>query len=194
MGGIALKSQNLSLEEYWLWEDKQLERHEFYQGEVFCMAGGSLNHNEVILNVVTFLRNIFRPKGCRVFSENVKLEVVENEYYTYPDVMLTCHPTDIKAELLVKRPSLLVEVLSPSSEGYDLGFKWQSYQKISSLQVYMAVCQDKIGVHVYQRSNTEGQWIYQCFYKIEEIITLTKLDFSLSLSDIYENIEFIIKK
>jgi Uma2 family endonuclease len=194
MGAIALKSQNLSLEEYWLWEEKQLERHEFYRGEVFCMAGGTLNHNDIVDNVKRYIKNKFQSKGCRVFSENVKLEVFENEYYTYPDIMLTCHPTDIKAELLVKNPSLLVEVLSPSSEGYDLGFKWQSYQKIASLQVYMAVYQDKIGIHVYQRSTIVGQWIYQYFSKIEEMIELDYLGFSLPLSEVYANIEFIVKK
>lgn len=189
MAAEALISRKFSFQEYFVWEEKQSERYEFYGGEVFCRVGGTLNHNEIALNVAIFLRNLVRAKGCRVFSENVKLEVIPEEYYAYPDVMLTCDAMDVKAELLVKNPSLLVEVLSPSSEAYDLGGKWQLYQRIKSLQVYMAVRQDKVGVHVYQRSS-ETQWLYEYFSCAEEKIVLSWLGIEVPLTTIYENISF----
>jgi Uma2 family endonuclease len=83
----------------------------------------------------------FQPKGCRVFSESVKLEAQKNVYYPYPDLILTCHPEDLKEHYLVKNPSLLVEVLSKTTADYDRTFKWQRYRKIPSLQHYLLVSQ-----------------------------------------------------
>ena len=94
-------------------------RHEFWNGEVFAMAGTSKGHNDIVANINGFLRNHFKPLGCSVHSESVKLELEKENYYVYPDLLLSCDDADKTDAYLIKNPSLIVEVLSPSTESYD---------------------------------------------------------------------------
>jgi Uma2 family endonuclease len=83
---------------------------EYYNGEVFAMLGATLNHNDIVSNINGKIRDVFRPKGCRSFQENAKVEVTPNSFYVYPDVVLTCDADDVKAEYLIKKPVLIAEV------------------------------------------------------------------------------------
>ena len=110
-----VQKKYISVEEYFEMEKHSEVRHEYYDGEVFAMAGTSLNHNEIIQNIAGILRPIFRPKGCKVLLESVKLEAIKHFYYPYPDLMLTCDAEDMDAEYIIKKPTLIIEVLSKSS-------------------------------------------------------------------------------
>lgn len=100
-----------SVEEYLELEEHSETRHEYYRGEVFAMSGTSGTHNIVKQNCVISLRLALRGKGCRVYDENVRLAVAEGEFYTYPDVMVTCHPNDSPDKNMVHQPVLLIGVL-----------------------------------------------------------------------------------
>lgn len=185
----AVQRHDYSVQEYFSLEKESQIRHEFYKGELYAMAGTSLNHNEIVQNVALSLRSEFRPKGCRVFSENVKLEVVKDIYYPYPDIVLTCHADDMTANYVISQPSLIVEVLSQSTEKHDRGFKWLHYQRMSSLKHFMLVTQDECRIELYSRNG--HFWRYEAFDSMEQTIRFEHLAFELAVSAVYETITFV---
>jgi Uma2 family endonuclease len=189
MGQADLKKK-YSVEEYFELEAISEERHEFYNGEIFAMAGATLNHNRLVQNVLFALRTFAKKNGCGVFSENVKLEALKDIYYPYPDVMFTCDPNDLKENLFIRRPSIIVEVLSESTARYDRDFKLRQYKAIRSLQYYMLVSQYEVRVELFSRLN-DFQWQYEDFVEHNQTIFLEKADITLSIADIYEDILFI---
>ena len=117
--------------------------------------------------------------------ENVKLELIPNQFYVYPDLMLTCDEDDIKneQETIIKNPVIIVEVLSNSTELYDRNVKMKYYLKMPSLKYYVLVSQDKISIEIYKRTNSHFE--YRFYEKAEDIIKFKQLDFDLSVEDIY---------
>jgi Uma2 family endonuclease len=191
MGQIYVAEKKYTVTEFLEMEEKSEIRHEYYDGEILAMAGTTMNHNDIVDNVRTFLKEIFRPKGCRIFAENIKVEAIESFYYPYPDVIVTCAPEDINGTYIVKHPSILVEVLSKSSANYDRGFKLRRYQEIASLQYYMLVAQYECYVEVYTRTDQPGVWTYQAFDKPEAVISFDLLDFTMPVSAVYDGIVFL---
>lgn len=191
MGQVQIAEKKYTVSEFLEMEEKSEIRHEYYDGEVFAMAGTTMNHNDIVDNVRSFLKDLFRPKGCRVFAENIKVEAIENFYYPYPDVIVTCAPEDINGTYIVKNPSILVEVISKSSANYDRGFKLRKYKEITSLQYYILVSQFEYLVELYARTNQEGVWTYQSFDKTDVIISFDLLDFTMPVSAVYEGIVFL---
>lgn len=188
--GQAYLKKYYSVEEYFELEQNSEQRHEFYNGEVFAMAGATLNHNRLVQNITFILRAFAKKQGCGVFSENVKLEALRNIYYPYPDVMFTCDSNDLNENLFIRRPSIIVEVLSESTARYDRDFKLRQYRAIRSLQYYVLVSQYEVHVELFSRIN-HFQWQYEDFVKLNQTINLDKLDIALSLADIYEDITFV---
>jgi len=189
MGQADLKKY-YSVEEYFELEQNSEQRHEFYNGEIFAMAGATLNHNRLVQNITFILRAFAKKQACGVFSENVKLEALRNIYYPYPDVMFTCDSNDLNENLFIRRPSIIVEVLSESTARYDRDFKLRQYRAIRSLQYYVLVSQYEVHVELFSRIN-DFQWQYEDFVKLNQTINLEKLDIALSLADIYEDITFV---
>ncbi|GAB2790674.1 Uma2 family endonuclease [Rhabdobacter roseus] len=189
--GDALEKTRLTTEAYFDWEAQNEIRHEYYRGEVFAMAGGTLNHNELIGNMRRLFEDEFRGRGCRVFAENVKLEVSRNEYYPYPDVMVTCHGLDQRERYVVRYPSVLVDVISKNSDYHDRVFKWERYQQLPSLQYYLLVSQYETKVELYGRTDEPNAWTYHVYDQPEQVVELSRLDYSFPLSALYEHIEFL---
>ena len=179
------QKSSYTFEEYLNLEKDTQQRWEFYYGEVFAMAGGSKRHNILTLNMALQLREVARRKDCQVFSENVKLELSEDKQYVYPDVMLTCHPQDLKdeTESIVRYPSLVVEVLSETTEAYDQGGKKLSYFGLESLLYYVLVWQKTKTVELFERQ--ENSWNYRHYASNEANIEFPLLGFSLSLAELY---------
>ncbi|WP_215240479.1 Uma2 family endonuclease [Dyadobacter helix] len=191
MGQLQLAEKRYTVAEYLEMEEKGEIRHEYYDGEIFAMAGTTMNHNDIVDNVRTLLKGFFRPKGCRIFAENVKVEAIENFYYPYPDVMVTCDVRDINGTYIVRHPSILVEVLSKSSATYDRDFKLRRYQKIPSLQYYLLVSQYECYAELYTRTDQQGVWTYQSFDTPEAVIPFDLLGFMMPVAAIYEGIVFV---
>ncbi len=191
MGQVQTAEKKYTISEYLEMEEKSEIRHEYYDGEVFAMAGTTMNHNRIVGRLRGFLERVFLPKGCDVFAENIKVEVIENFYYPYPDVIVTCAPEDINGTYIVKHPSILVEVLSKSSANYDRGFKLKKYQDIVSLQYYMLVAQYECYVELFTRTDQEGVWTYQSFNKTDAVISFDLLDFIMPVSAVYEGVVFL---
>ena len=182
---IVDKNQH-TFEEWLELEEVSSVRHEFYFGEVFAMAGGTTNHNLINGNIFASLRTFARQADCRVFIADVKLELVEKKYYVYPDVIYTCNQEDKQAPLIIRHPSLVVEVLSDSTEAYDLNTKLNYYTKLSSLLYYVLVSQKDYLVQVFERRN--NMWIFSSVEGLENTIALPQLGVSLSMQEMYENV------
>ncbi|WP_138480398.1 Uma2 family endonuclease [Dyadobacter bucti] len=194
MGHTQVSEKRYTVEEYLEIEEKSEIRHEYYDGEIFAMAGTTMNHNDIVDNVRTLLKDFFRPKGCRTFGENIKLEAIKNFYYPYPDVIVTCAPEDINGTYIVRQPSILVEVLSKSSATYDRDFKLRRYKNIPSLQYYMLVSQYEYYVELYTRTDQQDIWAYQSFENPDAVIHFDLLDLTMPLASIYENIVFVAEE
>jgi Uma2 family endonuclease len=194
MGQTQIAEKKYTVSEFLEMEEKSEIRHEYYEGEVFAMAGTTMNHNRIVGRLRGFLESIFLPKGCDVFAENIKVEVIENFYYPYSDVIVTRAPEDINGTYIVKYPGILVEVLSKSSANYDRGFKLRRYKEIASLQYYILVSQFECLIELYTRTNQEGVWTYQSFDNTNDIISFNLLDFTMPVSASMKELYFWTRK
>ena len=142
-------------EAYLAWEEKQTDRHEFYQGEVFVMPGGTYRHALITMNVGGELRDALRQTDCHVLSGDMRINVTANGLFTYPDVSVVCgEPRFLNdRETTLLNPTLLVEVLSDSTEAYDRGNKFKLYRGLDSLREYLLVSQQTRSVEVFRRDD-----------------------------------------
>jgi Uma2 family endonuclease len=153
----ALTQPKLTLEAYLAWENEQPEKHEFHRGEAFAMVGARRVHACVVDNVRRELGNQLKGTACRVFGESAKLQIGDDTVL-YPDVFVTCDKADLATDLIFRSPLLVVEVLSPSTQGYDRSAKFALYRRIPSLVEYILVDPDTRRVEAFRR-DAAGQWV-----------------------------------
>jgi len=186
----AIQNTVYSYQQYLALEKETNIRHEYWNGEVFAMAGGTKNHNKIGLNISTILSNQFGHKGCETFFNDVKLQLQKENYYVYPDVLLTCDKEDNDAYVVTK-PSLIVEVLSASTENYDRSIKLAQYRKIPTLRYYLLVSQKEPFVEVYGRTDDEAIFTYEVYENMEDSINLSALSCNIPLADVYKYVTFM---
>ena len=141
----------MGLEAFLDWENRQSARHEFYRGEVFAMVGARRVHGIVALNVATALKSRLKGKPCMVFIENMKLRVADDALF-YPDVFVTCDARDLRTEMVFEHPTLVVEVLSESTQAFDRGAKFAAYRSLASLREYLLIDPDLRTVELFRRN------------------------------------------
>jgi Uma2 family endonuclease len=139
-----------SLEEFVAWENDQTERHEFVHGEISAMVGARRVHNEVVSNLTVSLKQQLKGSPCRVYAETAKLQTAAGDIF-YPDVFVTCDPRDLRTEQIFSAPTVIVEVLSPSTQAYDRGLKFTLYRGLPSLREYALVDPDTREVQLFRR-------------------------------------------
>jgi Uma2 family endonuclease len=185
----------MSPQEYLAWEEEQPLKYEYIHGEAYAMTGGTLPHNSIAVNITTALRTHLRGKGCKVFMADAKVSVSEKGPYFYPDVVVSCEERDRRALKMVQYPCLIIEVLSPGTEGYDRGEKFKFYRRLKTLQEYVLVDVEKRNVECY-RLNERNKWELTA-YPLDDFSTdrqdadvqFTSIDFVCPISLIYEDIE-----
>lgn len=138
------------IDEFLAWEATQDERHEFIGGEVFAMVGARRVHNIVTGNVFAALHGQLRGSACRAFIESMKLRTADDAVF-YPDVFVTCDRDDLRTEQVFSAPTVIVEVLSPSTEGYDRGVKFSRCRRLASLREYLLVSPDTRELTLFRR-------------------------------------------
>ncbi len=156
MARIAERSQ-LTPDEYLAWERLQPSKHEYFDGEVFAMAGGSPRHNRVCSSVNASLVNALGAR-CNVFTSDQRLRA-QDRRYVYADVVVVCGQVVVEHDDVITNPTIVVEVLSPSTEQYDRGLKWDGYQTRESLTDYVLVSQDRARIEHFGR-RPGGSWSY----------------------------------
>ncbi|MEM1215686.1 MAG: Uma2 family endonuclease [Bacteroidota bacterium] len=188
----APKLNNLSIEDYLVVEEQAEERYEYHDGEIFAIAGGSLRHSLVSLNFNSEIRFALKKKNkhCRVFNGDAKLHVVSVNKIFHPDGMIVCGEVQLspRTKHALTNPSIIIEVLSPSTELYDRTDKFYSYQQVPSLEEYVLVSQDKAQVEVFRK--TGNKWVIERIIGIAETVSLTSVGIQLNMESIYENVDF----
>lgn len=124
----------MSPETYLEWEAQQPLKYEYIQGQAYAMTGGTLPHNDIAVNLTAALKPFLRGKGCKVRMADAKVGITEQGPYFYPDIVVSCDQRDRKALKVIRYPQLIVEVLSPGTEGFDRGDKFKFYRRIQTLQ------------------------------------------------------------
>ncbi len=182
---------HLTPEEYLASERLAETKSEYYEGEVFAMAGASENHNLIVTNVILSLGTSLRKRDCRVYPGDMRLLVSDSGLYTYPDVMVVCGER-IFAETqrdILTNPLLVIEVLSPSTEDYDRGGKFHQYMRIPSLQEYLTVSQTEMLVDQRVRQ-ADNSWVIRELTPANGKIPLRSLGIELDFAEVYDKVEF----
>lgn len=163
-------------------------RHEYVDGVVYAMAGSSLRHNDIAINITSLLRPLTRGTPCKVNASDVKVRAQRAKAYYYPDVVVGCQRDSADTHYL-ENPCLIVEVTSRSTEWKDYAEKLIAYQKLASLQAYLIVAQEQPLVTLYYRDPETG-WEVARFDELEQSLPLPCPAATLTLADIYEGIDF----
>ena len=151
---MALAQPTLHLTDYLAWENAQPERHEFYRGETFAMVGVRRVYGMISGNLFAALKSALRGGPCEVFTESLKVQVADEAVF-YPDVFVTCHPDDLRTDMVFRHPTLIVEVLSDSTQGYDRSLKFAMYRRIAELREYVLIDPDSRSVEVFRRNERD---------------------------------------
>ena len=176
----------LTPEEYFIWEEKQLEKHEYIDGELYAMSGGSVNHGRIAIKFITLFDTHLENSGCIIGNSDIKINILKTNNYTYPDVSLTCDDRDKNTPNYFTYPCLIIEVLSASTEAYDRGGKFRIYRNNPILQDYLLVSSTSIEMDLYHQKNN-GEWVI-INYKEGDIIALKSINFSFAIEQVYRGL------
>ena len=180
----------LTPEEYLAIERKAEYKSEYFNGEMFAMAGASERHVLIVTNVVAELRGQLRRRPCTVYSTDLRVRVSPTGLYTYPDIVVVCGQpqfADAQRDTLLN-PTLIVEVLSESSKDYDRGGKFEHYRSLASLNEYVLIAQDKHHVEHFVRQ-PDNRWLLSETNWLEDTIHLSSIDCDLALIEVYDKVE-----
>ena len=172
-------------------EENASYKSEFIAGRIYAMSGGTPKHSAIGANITGEMRSLLRQGPCQVYTSDLRVGIMPLDVETYPDVTIVCgeprlNPFD-KNSLI--NPSVIFEVLSPSTERYDRGEKWARYQRLDSLQQYVLVSQDTPRVEHFTRRD-DGTWNYAAVEGLDAASGLTVLGAALSLAEIYDRVTF----
>lgn len=178
-------------EEYFAWEEQQLEKHELIDGQVYplgihAMTGGSKNHSLLAARLITLFSNHLEESECETATSDLRINIVGTNNYTYPDVSVTCDERDKNSNQHITYPCLIVEVLSKSTEAYDRGSKFRLYQNNPALTDYLLVSSTNIEIDLYHK-NDAGDWLI-INYKSGDTIHLKSINLSFPIEKIYRGL------
>ncbi|NES97581.1 MAG: Uma2 family endonuclease [Desertifilum sp. SIO1I2] len=176
----------LTPEEYFEWEEKQLEKHELIDGQVYAMSGGSVNHGRIAIRFTTLFDTHLDGSTCITGNSDIRINILETNNYTYPDASVTCDERDKTTNQYITYPCLIVEVLSPRTEAYDRGSKFRMYRKNPILKDYLLVNYTSIEMDLYH-NNDAGDWLI-LNYKQGDIIELKSINFTFPIEQVYRGL------
>lgn len=185
---VPSHSLKLTPTEYFAWEEQQLERHEYINGEVYAMSGGTQNHSRIALKFGALLDNHLSNRSCKVFNSDCRVKIVETNDYTYPDVSVSCDPRDKTTPQYITYPCLIVEVLSDSTEAYDRGNKFFRYRQNPQLQDYVLVNSQEIAIDLYRKTEN-GRWEI-INYRAGETVELQSVNLNFPIEQVYRGLDF----
>ncbi|GAA4201015.1 Uma2 family endonuclease [Pedobacter jeongneungensis] len=188
---VACQKRRYTVEEYLAMEKESTEKHEYFQGEIFAMSGATFNHNLIFSNVFGLLFSKLKGSTCIPFGSDMRMNIPENTLFTYPDISVYCN--EIKHlsedEDTILQPTVIIEILSPSTKNYDRGKKFKLYKDIPSLKEYIMIDSESVSVEAYY-VNDEKNWLLTEYKEISDTLTLVSMGFNIALSDIYKYVNF----
>ena len=172
------------------WEPLQLDRHIYFHGDVFAMAGGSATHNTVSLNLASELRSKLKGSPCSVFMADMRLEAARDQHYTYPDVFVTCDARDRAADasLTKRHPCFIAEVLSPSTAEYDRGLKFAGYRAIETVKEVLFIDPERRTLELFTRSANAPDWILHPVTGDSEV-AIPSLRLTLATAELFDGLD-----
>jgi Uma2 family endonuclease len=187
----TLPKQRLTPQEYLAIERKAERKSEYFDGEMFLMAGASAAHNLIVANLLGELRNQLKGHRCTVYASELRTKVDRTGLYTYPDALVVCEEPQFDDSHFdtVLNPTLIVEVLSESTHPYDRGAMFGNYRKLESLQEYILIEQDRPHIELYTRQ-ADGNWLLADFDGLEAVAPLPAIGCNLALAEIYDKVKF----
>ncbi|MGF1496844.1 MAG: Uma2 family endonuclease [Elainellaceae cyanobacterium] len=180
-------TKTYTAEEYLALEVESEIRNEYRNGEVIPMTGGTPAHNEITATLIFLLKSALRQQPYSIFVTDQRLWIPDLDQYTYPDVMVTPRPPELKPgrKDTVMNPTFIAEVLSDSTEKYDRGNKFEAYRSISTFQEYLLIAQEKPHVEQYIKQ-AENKWLFTEYHDLSESFELQSVGVTISLADLYE--------
>jgi len=175
----------MTLAEFLIWEEAQADRHEFYRGETFAMVGGAARHNRVIMNLGSRIAAHLDGSPCQAFTESMKVQVADG--ILYPDVLVTCGKAEAGDEKIITDPKLIIEVMSPSTRGYDQRDKFALYRTLPSLTEYALIDPSNFRLEVFTLAEA-GAWTFVDQTKTGTL-TLRSIDLALPQADVFKGVE-----
>lgn len=191
----AYGKTKFTMEEYLQWEKIQQEKHEYYRGEIFtmeghgnalAMSGASHRHNKIFSNLFVGLGILLKGKSCQPYGSDMRIHIPANTLYTYPDITIICNDfisTDLDEDTVVQ-PTVIIEILSPSTKNYDRGEKFTLYRDIPALKEYILVDTAAVRIEAF-RVNERGHWELEEFKSADGMLKIPSVDVSLLVADIY---------
>ena len=187
----ALKYNYLTAEEYLEAERKATGKHELMNGKIITMTGASLKHNKIVSNLIGSINPFLKGKNCEVFPSDMRVNIPTTNSFTYPDLTIVCG----KPELLddefdnLLNPIVIIEVLSPSTESYDRGNKFFTYQQIPSLKEYILVDSTACNIQTIIKKD-DGLWQFDTISNIASSVIIQSISQTILVSDVYDGVEF----
>lgn len=186
----AIPKTVISEKEYLEEERKALNKSEYYKGEIFAMAGATEEHNAIVGAILGELYGFLKGKSCKVYPSDLRVHNNENTLYTYPDVTIVCGKVEFIDDEFdtILNPTVLFEVLSPSTEDYDRGTKFKLYRSIPSLKNYILISSTEYAAEVYTRIEND-EWRLNTAKGKDGHIHINAIDYNLSLADVYSQVD-----
>ncbi len=174
------------------WERNQEYKHEYIGGEIFAMGGASISHNRILTNIIVSAGSYLKDQSCNIYPSDLRIAVKSKNSFFYPDATIICGELQFDDEGLkdtVKNPAVIFEILSPSTEDYDIGKKLFFYMQIDSLQQYIII--DSRSIHVRITTKMEnGAWKFTELTEKNNAFFINSIQLELSLSEIYDGVKF----
>lgn len=189
---VSYSNKKYTIEEYLEMEQASQEKHEYYQGEIFAMSGPKVPHGIISGNTFGVLFNGLKGKSCRPFNSEQRIHIEKNTLFTYPDIFVVCGEIETRNndDWNILNPTVIVEILSPSTRDYDRGQKFKLYRDIPSLKEYILIDSEFINVEVFFLNN-EGHWELREYRSIEDSFVLESVQVQLDLKEIYEGTKLL---
>jgi Uma2 family endonuclease len=187
---IAYSQQKISIEAYLEMENVASEKHEYYQGEVFAMSGAKLPHNTIFSNLFGALGIKLKGKSCKPYGSDLRVHIPSNTLFTYPDISIVCGEviTLNDDEYNVLNPTVIIEILSPSTKNYDRGERFKLYRAIETLKEYILVDSESIHIEVF-RLNEHNHWELEEYNSNSESVTIEAINETILINDIYNGVK-----
>jgi Uma2 family endonuclease len=193
---VAVRQQPFITPEAYLKQEREAAtKSEYLDGQIYAMSGASRQHNRITFNVAALLHAQLRGGPCEGFVNDMRVKVNDNSLYTYPDVVVACGEARFEDATLdtLLDPTLIIEVLSDSTEKYDRGRKFARYQRIESLREYVLISQDEARVECYTRQ-ADDRWILSKAESLEETMPLESIRCVLPLAEVYARVQFEVEQ
>jgi len=188
---VAYQKRHYTIEEYLEMEKASTEKHEYFLGEIFAMSGAAFNHNLIFSNVFGVLAHKLKGSKCIPFGSDMRMHIPENTLFTYPDISIYCNEIKLlnEDEDTILQPTVIIEILSPSTKNYDRGKKFMLYKDIPLLKEYIMIDSESVSVEAYY-IDEEKNWVLNKHKELTETLTFVSMGFDVALSDIYYYVTF----